>query len=542
MLKLKNVTKGAKETIGTIRLKKDFGRNKLLNLKVAIIGAGISGLSAALLLKKLKCDVTVFEKNKYLRNEGAGIQITSNGSFVLKKLGLDKRVIRAGIKPNKLCLFDEDDFKCIGSLEILERLKGRYGRPFITLNRSLLVKILFEKVKQEKIQVKFGSGALPLVGEDGDNISISYNGKKINKDLIVVADGVGSSWKKTIFREIKNRSISQCAYRFVLNNTKLPAIFSDNNINLFFGKGRHFVTYPTGNNGMINFVFCKRESGKMINDWKEKVSKQQFLNDFEIDESLQICLPGIKNIYRWPVIESEIPITLQKKNVVKTIFREIKNRSISQCAYRFVLNNTKLPAIFSDNNINLFFGKGRHFVTYPTGNNGMINFVFCKRESGKMINDWKEKVSKQQFLNDFEIDESLQICLPGIKNIYRWPVIESEIPITLQKKNVVMVGDAAHGMLPYMAQGANKALEDSWELSKCIKEFPLDLSKGLSRYSKKRIRRIRQLDKISNFNEKAYHLEQKILRRTFFVFLRLITVFSPNFFFKRLDWIYKHEG
>ena len=86
MLKLKNVTKGAKETIGTIRLKKDFECNKLPNLKVAIIGAGISGLSAALLLKQLKCNVTVFEKNKYIKNEGAGIQITSNGSFVLKKL------------------------------------------------------------------------------------------------------------------------------------------------------------------------------------------------------------------------------------------------------------------------------------------------------------------------------------------------------------------------------------------------------------------------------------------------------------------------
>ena len=421
MLKLKNVTKGAKETIGTIRLKKDFERNKLPNLKVAIIGAGISGLSAALLLKQLKCNVTVFEKNKYIKNEGAGIQITSNGSFVLKKLGLDKPIIREGIKPNNLCLFDEDDFKCIGSLEILERLKGRYGRSFITLKRSLLVKILFEKVKQEKIQVKFGSKALPLVGKDEKNISISFNGKKINKDLIVVADGVGSSWKKTIFREIKSRSISQCAYRFVLNNKKLPAIFSANNINLFFGRGRHFVTYPTGNNGMINFVFCKRESGKMINDWKEKVSTQQFLNDFEIDEALKICLPDIKNIYRWPIIESEIPITMQKKNVV-------------------------------------------------------------------------------------------------------------------------MVGDAAHGMLPYMAQGANKALEDSWELSQCIKEFPLDLSKGLSRYSRKRIRRIRELDKVSHFNEKVYHLEQKTLRRIFFVFLRLITVFSPNFFFKRLDWIYKHEG
>ena len=378
MLKLKNVTKGAKETIGTIRLKNYFGRNKLPNLKVAIIGAGISGLSTALLLKDLKFDVTIFEKNKYIKNEGAGIQITSNGSFVLKKLGLDKPVIKAGLEPNNLCLFDEDGFKCIGSLEILERLKGRYGRSFITLNRSLLVRILLKKVEQEKIKVNFGSRAFPLVGKD-ENIAISYNGKKINKDLIVVADGVGSLWKKTIFREIKNRSISQCAYRFLLDNKKLPAIFSQNNINLFFGRGRHFVTYPTENNGMINFVFCKRETGKMINDWKEKVSKQQFLNDFEIDESLKICLPDIKNIYRWPVVESEIPITMQKKNVV-------------------------------------------------------------------------------------------------------------------------MVGDAAHGMLPYMAQGANKALEDSWELSKCIKEFPLDLSKGLSRYSKKRIRRIRQLDKVSHFN------------------------------------------
>ena len=420
MLKLKNVTKGAKETIGTIRLKNYFGRNKLPNLKVAIIGAGISGLSTALLLKDLKFDVTIFEKNKYIKNEGAGIQITSNGSFVLKKLGLDKPVIKGGLKPNNLCLFDEDGFKCIGSLEILERLKGRYGRSFITLNRSLLVRILLKKVEQEKIQVKFGSRAFPLVGKD-ENIAILYDGKKINKDLIVVADGVGSLWKKAIFREIKNRSISQCAYRFLLDNKKLPAIFSQNNINLFFGRGRHFVTYPTENKGMINFVFCKRESGKMINDWKEKVSKQQFLNDFEIDESLKICLPDIKNIYRWPVVESEIPITMQKKNVV-------------------------------------------------------------------------------------------------------------------------MVGDAAHGMLPYMAQGANKALEDSWELSKCIKEFPLDLSKGLSRYSKKRIRRIRQLDKVSHFNEKTYHLEQKMLRRIFFVFLRLITIFAPNFFFKRLDWIYKHEG
>ena len=100
----------------------------------------------------------------------------------------------------------------------------------------------------------------------------------------------------------------------------------------------------------------------------------------------------------------------------------------------------------------------------------------------------------------------------------------------IHKKNVVMVGDAALSMLPYMAQGANKALEDSWELANCIKEFPIDINKALNNYSKKRIRRIHQLDQVSRLNEKVYHLEQRVLRKILFVFLRCLTRFSPNLF------------
>ncbi len=413
--------RGAKEIIGTNRLKENLGLSKSKSLEVAIIGGGISGLCSALFLKQLGCKVTVFEKDKSVKKEGAGIQLTSNGLFVLEKLKLGKLAVEAGVTPNNLCLFDETDFKRIGSLEILDRLKSRYGRSFITLHRSFLIQILFEKVKEEKIKVNFGSRALPLVSEDERDIYISYKGKKIEKDLIVVADGVGSTWKKNIFRENKARTISQSAYRLVLS----------------------------------------------------------------------------------------------KKN---------------------------LPPIFSKNNINLFFGRGRHFVTYPTGNNGMINFVFCKREKGQIINNWKEKVTKQQFLNDFELNETLKNFLPDAQEIYRWPIIESGIPTTIHKKNVVMVGDAALSMLPYMAQGANKALEDSWELANYIREFPLNIDKALINYSKKRIKRIHQLDQVSRLNEKLYHLEQSVFRNIFLVFLQCIIKLSPNFFFKRLDWIYNYKG
>ena len=83
MLKLKSDTRGAKEIIGTIRLEENLGLNKS-KIKVAIIGGGVSGLCSALFLKQLGCDVTIFEKDKLVKGEGAGIQLTSNGLFVLE--------------------------------------------------------------------------------------------------------------------------------------------------------------------------------------------------------------------------------------------------------------------------------------------------------------------------------------------------------------------------------------------------------------------------------------------------------------------------
>ena len=63
MLKLKSDTRGAKEIIGTTRLKKNLGPSKSKRFEVAIIGGGVAGLCSALLLKQLGCEVTIFEKD-----------------------------------------------------------------------------------------------------------------------------------------------------------------------------------------------------------------------------------------------------------------------------------------------------------------------------------------------------------------------------------------------------------------------------------------------------------------------------------------------
>ena len=132
-MRLKSGTRGAKEITETTRLKENLGLNKPQIRDVAIVGAGVSGLCSALFLSRLGCNVTVFEKDKSIKKEGAGIQITSNGLHVLEKLNLSERVVQAGLKPNNLCLFDEKNFKSIGSLEILTRLERRYGEDPLSL-------------------------------------------------------------------------------------------------------------------------------------------------------------------------------------------------------------------------------------------------------------------------------------------------------------------------------------------------------------------------------------------------------------------------
>ena len=116
-----------------------------------------------------------------------------------------------------------------------------------------------------------------------------------------------------------------------------------------------------------------------------------------------------------------------------------------------------------------------------------------------------------------------------------------EMPKSLSTKNVVFIGDAAHGMLPYLAQGANKALEDSWCLSKLLQNKSLNLKTQLNRYSTRRLDRLKKLDKASVNNEKIYHLENYFFRQITKLFLQFIVKYIPGFIFWRLDWIYKFK-
>ena len=68
---------------------------------VAVVGAGIGGLTAALALLKRGIDVQVYEQSNQLKEVGAGIQISSNGTRVLFALGLEAALAEVQVQPER---------------------------------------------------------------------------------------------------------------------------------------------------------------------------------------------------------------------------------------------------------------------------------------------------------------------------------------------------------------------------------------------------------------------------------------------------------
>jgi salicylate hydroxylase len=103
------------------------------------------------------------------------------------------------------------------------------------------------------------------------------------------------------------------------------------------------------------------------------------------------------------------------------------------------------------------------------------------------------------------------------------------------KDRVVMLGDAAHAMLPFAAQGAAMAIEDASVLARCVEAQPGDLAAAFRDYEKQRRARVARVQRASRRNGQIYHLKgaAKFARD------RTMQLLGGTRLLARQDWIYR---
>lgn len=185
-------------------------------------------------------------------------------------------------------------------------------------------------------------------------------------------------------------------------------------------------------------------------------------------------------------------------------------------------------------------GSGRHLVSYPIRSGRMINLVAVEARKDWAEEGWNHPDDPANLRTAFESYSGIaRQMIDAVEHVTLWGLHRHPVAKVWQRDGVVLLGDAAHPTLPFLAQGANMALEDAWVLADALQKAPLD--QALSQYQERRFKRVSRVISAANRNAWRYHLRPGPIRWATHTGLRLASRFTPGRMLGAFDWLYLHD-
>ena len=191
--------------------------------------------------------------------------------------------------------------------------------------------------------------------------------------------------------------------------------------------------------------------------------------------------------------------------------------------------------------VQLYMGPGRHLVTYPLRGGQLVNVVAVQERANWAADGWQHRDDPQNLRRAFaDFSPDVQELLRSVDNLHLWGLFRHPVARNWYQDHAVLLGDAAHPTLPFLAQGANMALEDAWVLADCLANAETT-SGALARYQKRREGRVRRVIAVSGRNAWKYHLRLPPLRKAAHAALRFVSLKAPQYLTRQFDWLYHHD-
>ncbi|THD84255.1 monooxygenase [Aliigemmobacter aestuarii] len=187
---------------------------------------------------------------------------------------------------------------------------------------------------------------------------------------------------------------------------------------------------------------------------------------------------------------------------------------------------------------------GKHLVSYPLRGGTLRNIVAVEERRRWVEEGWNLKDDPMSLRVAFEaFNPRVKGWLAEVQECWLWGLFRHNVARTWQKAMpegvAAILGDAAHPTLPFLAQGANMALEDAWVLAATLDRDGITPG-ALSAYQAARAPRCARIVEAANANARAYHLGGPV-RAVAHLGLRALGAIRPDFALARYDWIYGHD-
>lgn len=191
--------------------------------------------------------------------------------------------------------------------------------------------------------------------------------------------------------------------------------------------------------------------------------------------------------------------------------------------------------------VRVHMGPHRHVVSYPLRGGEMLNIVAVQERDAWASESWSQQDDPAAVEAAFaDFCPEVRDMLGDIEAVNLWGLFRHPVARVWHRDGTVLLGDAAHPTLPFLAQGASMALEDAWVLAEALSaDMPRD--QALQVYQSRREGRVRRVIAAANGNARKYHLAFSPLRWAAHSALRLGGAVAPLRMMRQFDWLYGYD-
>jgi salicylate hydroxylase len=272
--------------------------------KVAIIGAGIGGLTAAIAMQQRGLEVEVYEQSPQIAEIGAGVSLSPNAIKAFRALGLDAQIAAIGFESDNQIVRAWDTGDIVSKVFRKGVYQKEFGAPYLSAHRADLVDVLRRQLPDHV----FHLGARCIEVETGDHGAHARfaDGAVAEADLIVGADGIRSVVRQSLFGREAPRFTGSVCWRGLVPLDAFPPGLISTDLTLYMGPRSHVIHFMVRRGTLVNFVAHVETDAWTGESWTQECERSEVMETFAgWHEPLLRLLGSSERYYKWALYDRD---------------------------------------------------------------------------------------------------------------------------------------------------------------------------------------------------------------------------------------------